>query len=141
MDNYKKLKVLIVDDVASLRTKMKEILKDIGFRDIDEATSGNEAWFIIESQENEPYDLIISDINMTEGNGIGLLKRLKENPTTSTIPTILASTINEKEIILKAISMGVSNYILKPFNFETVKDKIDSCFIDEEIDSCFEDES
>jgi two-component system chemotaxis response regulator CheY len=124
---YKNLRVLVVDDIDALVQKMSSILKGMGFGYIDTANSGNEAWIsILNSVENQPYDLILSDINMKNGNGITLLKKAKESIDTCDVPFLIMSTMSEKDVVMKAIELGVDNFIVKPFDLSTVKEKIDS---------------
>lgn len=134
--DYSKLRVLVVDDIESLRDKMCAILKQMGFGYIDTASSGNEAWiFVLNSIESHKYDLILSDINMKNGNGITLLKKTKESIDTYNVPFLIMSTMSEKEVVMKAIELGVDNFIVKPFDQATVSEKVNGVLAPENVDA------
>ncbi|MCO4753687.1 MAG: response regulator [Bacteriovoracaceae bacterium] len=124
------LKILIVDDMPSLRKMMRTALASMGFKNVLEAGDGNQAWDVIkaEAQANEPFELIISDINMPKCNGITLLKMIRANETFKDVPVLMVSTESEKDIIMTAIEEGASNYIIKPFSKEVVKEKLLAIF-------------
>lgn len=124
------MKILVVDDMENLRLDLIKTLRSLGFKNISEAKDGKVALekVIAERSVNTPFDLILSDINMPELNGIGLLEQVRKNPKTQKTPFILISTENEQEIIIKALTLGVNNYIIKPITIETVTEKINATF-------------
>lgn len=123
---YKDLRVLVVDDMAALRDSITMLLKGIGFAVVNQAECGKSALRKIELslEENAPYGLIFSDINMPELNGIELVRKIKANDHTKDIPIVMISTENEASIVMDAISAGAANYLLKPFTSDALKKKI-----------------
>jgi two-component system chemotaxis response regulator CheY len=119
------MKVLIVDDFATMRRILRNILKQIGFTDIAEADDGHTA---LKELQKEKYDLILCDWNMPEMPGIDLLKTLKADENLKNIPFIMVTAEAQKENILEAVKTGVSSYIVKPFTAETVNEKLTKVF-------------
>jgi len=125
VDKLKK-KILIVDDIKSMRADLIKILIDLGYSNFKECADGQEAWddLCLEAQYGNPYQIIFSDINMPIMNGINLLKKVRNTTIYKTTPIFMVSTENEKDIVIKAILEGATDYILKPYNPITVKDKL-----------------
>lgn len=123
---YKDLRVLVVDDMATLRESITLLLRAIGFKAVNQAESGKAALRKIETsiEENAPYGLIFSDINMPELNGIDLVRKIKSDDRTKNIPIVMISTENEASIVMDAISAGAVNYLLKPFTSDALRKKI-----------------
>lgn len=117
------LSVLIVDDQQSMRGICKYILNQLGFKDIIEAKSGRDA---LTKMEKATFDLIISDWNMDDIDGLTLLKVLRKHPRTSSLPFIMATGRSDKEQVKEAISYGVNNYIIKPYDAVTMKKRIEA---------------
>lgn len=117
------IKVLIVDDQQSMRGICKYILGQLGFREITEAKSGRDA---MGKLENHEIDLIISDWNMDDVDGLTLLKVIRRHPKTSHMPFIMATGRSDKEQVKEAIACGVNNYIIKPFDAATMKKRIEA---------------
>ncbi len=117
------INVLIVDDQQSMRGICKYILGQLGFKDITEAKSGRDALGKI---EKDKFDLIISDWNMPDIDGLTLLKVLRKHPKTSKMPFIMATGRSDKEQVQEAITAGVNNYIIKPFDAGTMKKRIEA---------------
>ena len=115
--------VLIVDDQQSMRGICKYILTQLGFKDIIEAKSGRDALGKIEKIN---VDLIISDWNMEDIDGLTLLKVIRKHPKTQGMPFIMATGRSDKEQVKEAISCGVNNYIIKPFDLSTMKKRIEA---------------
>jgi len=115
--------VMIVDDQQSMRSICKFILGQLGFKEIIEARSGRDALGKLESSH---VDLIISDWNMDDIDGLTLLKVVRRHPRTQTTPFIMATGLSDKEQVKEAISFGVNNYIIKPFDTITVKKRIEA---------------
>ena len=120
-----KMKVLIVDDFATMRRILRNILKQIGFTDIAEADDGNTA---LKELKKGKYDLILCDWNMPEMPGIDLLKTLKADDQLKDIPFIMVTAEAQKDNIIEAVKTGVSSYIVKPFTAETVSEKLKKVF-------------
>ena len=118
-------KILVVDDMTTVRQEIVACLKILGFKNISEAKNGKEAWekLRMDAQFDSPFEFIFTDINMPHCNGIQLLKYIRGTETYTTTPVVMISTENEKDIILTAIQEGASNYILKPFTADIIKEK------------------
>ena len=114
--------VLIVDDQQSMRGICKYILNQLGFTEIVEAKSGRDALGKLEANK---VDLIISDWNMDDIDGLTLLKVIRKHPKTQAMPFIMATGRSDKEQVKEAISAGVNNYIIKPFDAGTMRKRIE----------------
>jgi two-component system chemotaxis response regulator CheY len=115
------VKVLIVDDYQTMLRVIRNLLDQIGFKDIDEATDGQMALGKIAHKQ---YDLIISDWNMEPMSGIDLLKSVRG--AGNDVPFVMVTAESKTENIIAAKQAGVNNYIVKPFNADTLKVKIQS---------------
>jgi len=121
-------KILVVDDLQAVRTLLKDILNQLGFSQLYEAADGQEALDILKkaSQEKQSFDLIICDWNMPNMNGLELLQARNDDPLLQNIPFLMVTIESELEYVLKAISLGVSDYVVKPFSERTVAEKLKS---------------
>jgi len=119
------MKVLIVDDFATMRRIVKNILRQLGFTDISEADDGKTA---LQALKKEKFDLILSDWNMPEMPGIELLKAVRADDELKDIPFLMVTAEAEKGNIVEAVKLGVSNYIVKPFTAETMSEKLGKIF-------------
>jgi two-component system chemotaxis response regulator CheY len=115
--------VMIVDDQQSMRGICKYILTQLGFTNIIEAKSGRDA---LGKLEKSPVDLIIYDWNMEDIDGLTLLRVIRKHPKTQSMPFIMATGRSDKEQVKEAISSGVNNYIIKPFDASTMKKRIEA---------------
>ena len=115
------MRVLVVDDFATMRKIVKNVLKQINLENATEAENGKQA---LELLKKEEIDLIISDWNMPEMSGIELLRACKADPKTRHIPFIMVTAEAHKESVLEAIKAGVDNYISKPFTSDKLQDAI-----------------
>ena len=111
--------VLIVDDYQTMLRIIRNLLKQIGFNNVDEATDGKEA---LEKFGQKDYGLVISDWNMEPMTGLDLLKSIRGNG--NKVPFIMITAESKTENVLAAREAGVSNYIVKPFNADTLKTKL-----------------
>ena len=116
------IKVLVVDDQNSVRAMTRMTLEEIGFRHIHEAENGVKA---METASLQPLDLIISDYNMPEMDGLGLLRAVRGHPVVRKVPFILLTGRGDKELVVKAAQAGVNNYLVKPFTAATLREKIE----------------
>lgn len=116
------MKVLLVDDSGTMRSIEKKILNGLGIMDVKEAGDGNEA---IKAVSLEKPDMILMDWNMPNLSGIEALKKLKADPASQTIPVIMVTSESEKSHILEAVKAGASNYVVKPFNADIIKEKLE----------------
>ncbi len=119
--------VLIVDDYSTMVRIIRNLLKQLGFRDIDDASDGSQA---LAKMRERKYGLVISDWNMEPMTGYDLLKEARQDPELTTTPFIMVTAESKPENVIDAKRAGVSNYIVKPFNAQTLKSKIDAVFQD-----------
>ena len=119
-------KFLVVDDFATMRKVVKKVLNELGYNDIQEAADGKLAFEVLESASasNQPIQCIVSDWNMPNMSGLELLKVCKANPKFKNVPFMLVTAESEKEQIIEAAKAGVSEYVVKPFNAATLKEKL-----------------
>jgi two-component system, chemotaxis family, chemotaxis protein CheY len=118
-----KMNVLIVDDYKTMLRIVGNLLKQLGFSNIDEATDGASA---LEKLRQKPYGLVISDWNMEPMTGLQLLKEVRSDIKLKTVPFIMVTAESKTENVVAAKQAGVNNYIVKPFNAATLKMKISS---------------
>lgn len=116
------MKVLIVDDYKTMLRIMRNLLKQLGFENVEEAIDGSSALEIL--KENPKFGLIISDWNMEPMTGIELLRNVRSTDTLKAIPFIMVTAESKSENVIAAKEAGVSNYIVKPFNADTLKAKM-----------------
>lgn len=117
--------ILVVDDYKTMIRIIRNLLKQLGFQDVDDATDGSEALAKLNSRQ---YGLIISDWNMEPMTGYELLKQVRERPDLQAIPFIMVTAEAKSENVMAAKKAGVNNYIVKPFNAQTLKEKIEAVF-------------
>ena len=120
-----KMRILVVDDFATMRRIIKNILKQIGCENIDEAEDGRQAFGKLKS---EHFDFVVSDWNMPNMTGIELLQAVRSDPGLSALPILMVTAETEKEKVLEAVQSGVNNYIVKPFTAEVLMEKINKIF-------------
>ncbi len=119
------MNVLIVDDYKTMLRIIKNLLGQIGFANVDEATDGGMAFTKLKEKK---YGLVISDWNMEPMSGYELLQKVRGEDALKAIPFIMVTAESKTENVVAAKQAGVSNYIVKPFNAETLKQKIESVF-------------
>ncbi len=119
------IKILIVDDFSTMRKIIRNILTQLGFKNILEADDGTTA---LEILKKEKVDLIISDWNMPKMSGLELLKAVRSDENFKDIPFVMVTAEAQKENILEAIKYKVNQYIVKPFTPETLKEKLEKVF-------------
>lgn len=116
------LKILAVDDSATMRRIIVNTLKRAEFEDVIEATDGKDA---LAKLASENINFIITDWNMPEMDGLALVKAVRSDPAMKDIPILMVTTRSVKDDIIEAMKAGVNNYIVKPFTPQTLKEKID----------------
>lgn len=119
-----KTKVLIVDDMGTMRKLVTNCCKEIGFTNFIEAADGKQAWEAL-SAPGSDIGLIISDWNMPNCTGIDLLKRVRGDQRLKAMPFILVTAEAEKNQIMEAVQASVSGYVIKPFTAETLKAQLE----------------
>ncbi len=120
-------RILIVDDLPSAIELLAAQLRRLGFSDILEAPNGKEAYeiLVISKSRGTPIDLIISDWNMPKLDGLDFLKLVRSNTELEQLPFLIVTTSNEKHKVVEAIQSGVTNYIVKPIDEATLKEKLE----------------
>ncbi len=119
------MKVLVVDDFATMRRIVKTSLKQIGYKNIVEADDGTTALTVLKDQK---IDVILADWNMPKMSGIELLKAVRSDKSIKNIPFLMVTAEAQKENVIEAIQAGVTNYIVKPFTPDAIKDKLERMF-------------
>ena len=121
------LPVLVVDDYDTMVRIIRNLLKQIGFADVDEANDGSAA---LAKMHERRYGLVISDWNMEPMTGYDLLRQVRSDPELGPTPFIMVTAESKTENVIAARKAGVSNYIVKPFNAQTLKSKIELVLAD-----------
>ena len=119
------MKVLVVDDFATMRRIVKNILNQIGFKNIIEADDGSTALAVL---KKDKVDLIMSDWNMPKVTGLELLKAVRSDESMQDIPFLMVTAEGQKDSVIQTVQAGVSDYIIKPFTADTVKEKLEKMF-------------
>ena len=119
--------ILVVDDYNTMIRIIRNLLKQIGFSDVDEAVDGTVA---LGKMREKRYGLVISDWNMEPMTGYELLKEVRLDPGLSKTPFIMVTAESKTENVIAAKKAGVNNYIVKPFNAQTLQSKIEAVFGD-----------
>lgn len=117
----KNMPILIVDDYKTMLRIVRNLLEQLGFKNIDEATDGQAA--LVKLKEKE-FKLVISDWNMQPMSGLDLLKTIRADAKMSKLPFIMVTAETKTENVLIAKQAGVNNYIIKPFTAATLKQKL-----------------
>jgi two-component system chemotaxis response regulator CheY len=117
--------VLVVDDYNTMIRIIRNLLKQLGFEDIDDAADGSAA---LAKMREKKYGLVISDWNMEPMTGYELLKEVRADPSLAKTPFIMVTAESKTENVIAAKKAGVNNYIVKPFNAQTLQTKIEAVF-------------
>lgn len=118
----KNINILVVDDFSTMIRIVTNLLRELGFVNIDDANDGSKAWPMIQTGK---YDFIVSDWNMPEMTGIDLLRKVRADERFKDMPFMLITAEQKRSQILDAAQAGVDGYIVKPFTAATLKEKID----------------
>lgn len=121
----KNIKILVVDDFSTMRRIIKNLLRDLGFNNADEADDGLTALPMLQAGS---YDLLITDWNMPGMQGIDLLRAVRADPKLSAMPVLMVTAEQKKAQIIEAAQAGVNGYIVKPFTAATLKEKLDKIY-------------
>ncbi|HHG75036.1 MAG TPA: response regulator [Persephonella sp.] len=119
------IKILVVDDMATMRRIIKGLLEQLGFKNIDEAEDGKVA---LQKLKTGKYDFVVTDWNMPNMTGLELVQEIRKDPELKHLPVLMVTAEAKKENVLLAIKAGVNNYIVKPFTAEVLKEKIEKIF-------------
>ena len=115
------MKFLIVDDFATMRRIVRNLLKEIGYENADEAEDGQDA---LGKLRGGRFDFVVSDINMPNMNGFDLLRSIRADDTLKALPVLMVTAEAKKEDIITAAQAGASGYIVKPFTKATLEEKL-----------------
>jgi two-component system chemotaxis response regulator CheY len=115
--------ILIVDDYKTMLRIIRNLLRQLEFQNVEEASDGASA---LQALEQQDFALVISDWNMEPMTGLQLLREVRKSPRLKHIPFIMITAESKTENVIAAKEAGVSNYIVKPFNAETLKAKLAS---------------
>ncbi len=121
----KNIKILIVDDFPTMRRIIKNLLKDLGYENVDEAEDGQMG---LEKLRNGSFDFVVSDWNMPNLDGLEMLKQIRADPALSKLPVLMVTAEAKKENIIAAAQAGASGYVVKPFTAATLEEKLNKIF-------------
>lgn len=116
------MKLLVVDDSSTMRRIIKNTLARLGHKDVLEGADGVEGWNAL--NENPDIDMLITDWNMPEMNGLELVKKVRADSRFTDLPIIMVTTEGGKAEVITALKAGVNNYIVKPFTPQVLKEKL-----------------
>jgi two-component system chemotaxis response regulator CheY len=119
------MRILVVDDMSTMRRIVKNILKQLGFANMEEAENGQEA---LAKLRADSYGFVVSDWNMPVMAGIEMLRAIRSDDKLKHIPVLMVTAEAQKENLVEAIQAGVNNYIVKPFTAEVMQEKIGKIF-------------
>jgi len=126
----KDMKILVVDDFSTMRRIIKNLLRDLGFTNTDEADDGNTALPMLKTGK---YDFLVTDWNMPGMTGIELLKTVRADESLKSLPVLMVTAEAKRDQIVAAAQAGVNGYVVKPFTAAVLKEKIEKIF--ERIDA------
>ena len=120
-----KMKFLVVDDFSTMRRIVRNLLKELGFTNVDEAEDGQVA---LQKLNSLPFDFVVTDWNMPNMDGLTLLQNIRANPSLKHLPVLMITAEAKKENIIAAAQAGASGYIVKPFTAGTMGEKLNKIF-------------
>ena len=126
----KDMKILVVDDFSTMRRIIKNLLRDLGFTNTDEADDGSTALPMLQTGK---YDFLVTDWNMPGMTGIELLQNVRSDDNLKSLPVLMVTAEAKRDQIVAAAQAGVNGYVVKPFTAAVLKEKIEKIF--ERIDS------
>ncbi|NLJ61704.1 MAG: chemotaxis protein CheY [Alcaligenaceae bacterium] len=121
----KNLKILVVDDFPTMRRIIRNLLKDLGYENVDEAEDGVMG---LEKLRNGNFDFVVSDWNMPNLDGLEMLKQIRADANLSHLPVLMVTAEAKKENIIAAAQAGASGYVVKPFTAATLEEKLNKIF-------------
>lgn len=121
----KDMKILVVDDFSTMRRIIKNLLRDLGFSNADEADDGNSALPMLKTGK---YDFLITDWNMPGMTGIDLLRNIRADDALKNLPVLMVTAEAKRDQIIEAAQAGVNGYVVKPFTAQVLKEKIEKIF-------------
>jgi two-component system chemotaxis response regulator CheY len=121
----KSIKILVVDDFPTMRRIVRNLLKELGFENVDEAEDGAMA---LDKLRGGNFQFVISDWNMPNIDGLTMLKTIRADPALGKIPVLMVTAEAKKENIVAAAQAGASGYVVKPFTAATLEEKLNKIF-------------
>lgn len=121
----KNLKILVVDDFPTMRRIIRNLLKDLGYENVDEAEDGAMG---LEKLRNGSFDFVVSDWNMPNLDGLEMLKQIRADENLAKLPVLMVTAEAKKENIIAAAQAGASGYVVKPFTAATLEEKLNKIF-------------
>ncbi|WOT06266.1 chemotaxis response regulator CheY [Shewanella youngdeokensis] len=121
----KNMKILVVDDFSTMRRIIKNLLRDLGFSNTQEADDGSTALPMLQKGD---FDFVVTDWNMPGMQGIDLLKAIRADDNLKHLPVLMVTAEAKREQIIAAAQAGVNGYVVKPFTAATLKEKLDKIF-------------
>ncbi|MHA7878404.1 MAG: chemotaxis response regulator CheY [Saccharospirillum sp.] len=119
------MKILVVDDFSTMRRIVKNLLRDLGFSNTQEADDGTTAWPML---QNGDFDFVVTDWNMPGMSGIDLLKKIRSDDRLKGTPVLMVTAEAKRDQIIAAAQAGVNGYVVKPFTAAALKEKIEKIF-------------
>ena len=120
------MKILVVDDFSTMRRIVRNLLKELGFSNVDEAEDGVDA---LRKLRANSFDFVVSDWNMPNMTGIDLLREIRKDATLKHLPVLMVTAEAKKENIIEAAQAGASGYVVKPFTAVTLDEKLKKIFL------------
>lgn len=123
-------KILVVDDMSTMRKIVRNMLTKMGHTNIEEAEDGDPAWKMLNEANaaGKPFDFVVSDWNMPVMTGLDLLKNIRTSEIFKKLPFLMVTAEAEQANVVIAVKAGVSNFVVKPFSIQVLKEKIDKIF-------------
>ena len=121
----KSIKILVVDDFPTMRRIVRNLLKELGFENVDEAEDGQMA---LDKLRGGSFDFVVSDWNMPNLDGLAMLKQIRADPAMARLPVLMVTAEAKKENIVAAAQAGASGYVVKPFTAATLEEKLNKIF-------------
>jgi len=119
------IKILVVDDMSTMRRIIKNLLNQLGYKNIEEAEDGQIG---LQKLRSSKFDFVVTDWNMPNMTGLEMVKEIRKDPKLKHLPILMVTAEAKKENVIMAIKAGVNNYIVKPFPAEVLKEKIEKIF-------------
>ncbi|EJC61523.1 chemotaxis response regulator CheY [Alcaligenes ammonioxydans] len=121
----KNIKILVVDDFPTMRRIIKNLLKDLGYENVDEAEDGQMG---LEKLRNGNFEFVVSDWNMPNLDGLEMLKQIRADANLASLPVLMVTAEAKKENIIAAAQAGANGYVVKPFTAATLEEKLNKIF-------------
>ncbi|MFC3338436.1 chemotaxis response regulator CheY [Paracandidimonas soli] len=121
----KNIKILVVDDFPTMRRIIRNLLKDLGFENVEEAEDGAMG---LDKLRNGNFDFVVSDWNMPNLDGLSMLQQIRADPGLSKLPVLMVTAEAKKENIIAAAQAGANGYVVKPFTAATLEEKLNKIF-------------